>query len=164
MKDYNMFQNYFCFGLYQSFNFFTWDVGPSARWPKSRWVNGGCQRWADVGMLSGIMGELSSIVLLSLHKCDKITCTYWCFTPLYLCCHIEIPSAPMTTGDYSVWINFMIWGLNLRRSTTIPCALHASTYIAEYALCVCRYAKLQMQSHSQSVLFSKDKKTLIVFM
>ena len=39
----------------------------------------------------------------------------------------------MTSGDYSARINFMFGGLNLRRSTTIPCAPHVPTYIAEYA-------------------------------
>ena len=80
------------------------------------------------------MGELSSIVLLSLHKCDKRTCIYWCFTPLCLCRHLEILSAATTSGDYLAWINFTFRGLNLRRSTTILRAPHPPTYIAEYAL------------------------------
>ena len=71
------------------------------------------------------------MVLLSLHKCDKITCIYWCFTPLCLCRHLEIPRAPTTSGDYSARINFKFRGLNLRRSTTILRAPHTPTYIIE---------------------------------
>ena len=83
-----------------------------------------------------IMGVLSYIVLLSLHKCDQITCIYWCLTKVCLCRHLEIPSAPTTSRVYLARINFMFRGLNLRCSTTIPGAPHVSTYIAE---CTQRY-------------------------
>ena len=70
------------------------------------------------------MGGLPSIVLQSLHKCNKITCIYWCFTPLCLCRHLEIPSATMTSGDYSAQINFTFRGLHLSVRTHVCGSRH----------------------------------------